>query len=173
MFHIQYNVVQKSTSLKLELVLWIILDCCCYRLLRCYEGDVAPRHWHSWPCPVSSGGRHCIISPLSAPSRLTTLVSVKERVSLLVSVRNQFTIRADCSRSTHGIVTTFFVTNSWCQMPAVCPVLTRDGGSGRADTSHNVTAAQSTSVTVTRHNTHEAHNMNVLLEAINILHPEK
>ena len=62
----------------------LILDCC-YRLLRCYEWDVVPRHWHSWPCLVSSGGRHCIISPLSAPSHLTTLVWVKERVSLLSS----------------------------------------------------------------------------------------
>ena len=68
-----------------------------------------------------------------------------------------------------------FVTKSQCQMPAVCPVLTRDGGSGRADTSHIVTAAQSTSVTIDNSviDTYETHNMNVLLEAINILHPEK
>ena len=68
-----------------------------------------------------------------------------------------------------------FVTNSQCQMPAVCPVLTRDGGSGQADTSHSVTAAQSTSVTIdnSARDTYETHNMNVLLEAINILHPEK
>ena len=113
-------------------------------------------------------------SALSPQSPDNTCVSEREsQYPLLVSVRNQFTIRADCSSSTHGIVTTFFVTNSWCQMPPVCPVLTREGGSGRADTSHNVTAAQSTSVTVTSYNTHEAHNMNVLLEAINILHPEK
>ena len=88
----------------------------------------------------------CIISPWPAPS-LTTLVT--ERESQSPRIAGIISLLSGRSGVTTHIITTFFVTNSWCQMPAVpiqCSLVTRDGGRARAgDTSHIVTAAQSTS----------------------------
>ena len=86
MFHIEYNVVQKSTSLKLKLVLWInsaadYCDVMSVMLFLLVTDIPGPALSPLGAADTASSVRVTV----SVPSGLTTLVSVKERVTAHIS----------------------------------------------------------------------------------------
>ena len=90
MFHIEYNVVQKSTSLKLKLVLRInpallpsadycdVMSVMLFLLVTDIPGPALSP-------PGAADTASSVRVTVSVPSGLTTLVSVKERVTAHIS----------------------------------------------------------------------------------------
>ena len=122
MFHIEYNVVQKSTSLKLKLVLRInpallpSADYCDVMMLWVWCCSSSSPTFLALPCLLR--GRQTLhrqsVSRSQSPVAWQHLCQWK-RESQLISVRNQFTIRADWSSK--WLLTPPYCHNVLCLLP--------------------------------------------------------
>ena len=122
----------------------------CYRLLRCCEWDVVPlvpRHWHSWPDSLwGQQTLHHQSLPRAQPPH-NTCDRKRESVSPHIAGISLL------SGLLTGVTTHTLAQGSLLPSPGVrchqCSLLTTDQGwrqgPGGGHTSHNVTAAQSTS----------------------------